>query len=535
MLFQKEKEDKNQINRLDQKRERRSRRAFFLLSPISRKTLSGKVSLCTFLKKASLTLETAMVLPLFFFGVRTLLSFMDIYKVQTEHLTGLCQKAKEAGMYAYGAGGSGTETITLPDVYSYQPIGGLIPLPKIWFHNTIKVHTWNGVIYENGKDTVESQPMVYVTESGSVYHRKLGCSYLNLSVQQISGSSVKASKNAYGEKYQYSANAGLDDIVKALKWVQENIEQFGGDPSNVTVFGQSGGGAKVLALMTTPNAKGLFERGIVQSGATETMGVTFTSEEASQSLTERILDKLGITADHIENIQNVDISKIESASQEAMQETAAEYQIPAPLSDGYAMEWGPVIEGDYMPENPVTEDGFAENGKNIDLLIGSNLNEWTTMMGGDQGTLTEEEVAAYESAYPDKNPENADKVDTLIRIPMLKIMSHKAMQGGSNIYAYVFTYENGSNDGTGVYHGAEISYVFDHIQNDQEAQKFADQISQAWVNFAKTGVPSADGMPEWETYDNEKGATMILDEMSTLVYGHDRELMKLLEDYSVGE
>ena len=84
MLFQKEKEDKNQINRLDQKRERRSRRAFFLLSPISRKTLSGKVSLCTFLKKASLTLETAMALPLFFFGVLTLLSFMDIYKVQTE-------------------------------------------------------------------------------------------------------------------------------------------------------------------------------------------------------------------------------------------------------------------------------------------------------------------------------------------------------------------------------------------------------------------------------------------------------------------
>lgn len=105
-------------------------------------------------------------------------------------------------MYAYGAGGSGTETITLPDVYSYQPIGGLIPLPKIWFHNTVKVHTWNGVVYENGKDTVESQPMVYVTESGSVYHRKLGCSYLNLSVQQISGSSVKALKNAYGEKYQ---------------------------------------------------------------------------------------------------------------------------------------------------------------------------------------------------------------------------------------------------------------------------------------------------------------------------------------------
>ena len=202
MLFQKEKEDKNQINRLDQKRERRSRRAFFLLSPISRKTLSGKVSPCTFLKKASLTLETALVLPMFFFGVIALISFMDIYRVQTEHLTGLCQKTKEAGMYAYGTGSSGAETVTLPDVYSYQPIGGLIPLPKIWFHNTVKVHAWTGVLYEEGNDAVESQPMVYVTESGTVYHRTLGCSYLNLSVQQLSGSSVKNLKNTYGEKYQ---------------------------------------------------------------------------------------------------------------------------------------------------------------------------------------------------------------------------------------------------------------------------------------------------------------------------------------------
>ena len=165
MLFQKEKEDKNQINRLDQKRERRSQGRLFLFSPISRKPLSEKVSPCTFLKKASLTLETALVLPMFFFGVIALISFMDIYRVQTEHLTGLCQKTKEAGMYAYGTGSSGAETVTLPDVYSYQPIGGLIPLPKIWFHNTVKVHAWTGVLYEEGNDAVESQPMVYVTES----------------------------------------------------------------------------------------------------------------------------------------------------------------------------------------------------------------------------------------------------------------------------------------------------------------------------------------------------------------------------------
>lgn len=202
MLFQKEKEDKNQINRLDQKRERRSPRRFFLLSPMSRKPLSGKASLCTFLKRASLTVEAALVLPIFLFGVITLISFMDIYKVQTEHLTELCQKAKEAGMYAYGAGNSGAENIVLPDVYSCQPVGGLLPLPRVWFHNTIKVHAWTGVKYEEENTAAENQPMVYVTESGTVYHRKLGCSYLNLSVQQVSGSAVKNMKNTYGEKYQ---------------------------------------------------------------------------------------------------------------------------------------------------------------------------------------------------------------------------------------------------------------------------------------------------------------------------------------------
>jgi hypothetical protein len=105
-------------------------------------------------------------------------------------------------MYAYGAGNSGAENIVLPDVYSCQPVGGLLPLPRVWFHNTVKVHAWTGVKYEEENTAAENQPMVYVTESGTVYHRKLGCSYLNLSVQQVSGSAVKNMKNTYGEKYQ---------------------------------------------------------------------------------------------------------------------------------------------------------------------------------------------------------------------------------------------------------------------------------------------------------------------------------------------
>lgn len=363
----------------------------------------------------------------------------------------------------------------------------------------------------DGTDLSQSGDVVVV----SVNHRLGAAGFLDLS--------------AFGEKYQYSGNVGVDDMVKALEWIHENIEAFGGDPENITLFGQSGGGAKILALMTSPYAEGLFERGIIQSGATETMGVTFSSQEAGTALTARILDNLGLTETNIEDIQDISMADIESASTEALQETAAEFQIPAPLSSGYAMEWGPIVDGDYIPTNPVTEDSFAENGKEIELLIGSNLNEWTTMMGGNQGEITEEVIQAYESAYPNENSEEANVVDTLIRLPMLKIMSHKADQEGADVYAYVFTWNGG---GRGAYHGAEIPFVFNHEQGDADLEKFASQVSQAWVNFAKTGIPSADGLPEWEPYTRERGATMILDTESTLVYGHDRELMQLLRpDY----
>ena len=312
----------------------------------------------------------------------------------------------------------------------------------VWLHGGgFSTGSANDAEY-NGADLSKSGDVVVV----SVNHRLGVSGFLDLS--------------AYGEKYKYSGNVGLTDIVSALQWIHDNIEAFGGDPENVTLFGQAGGGAKVLAMMTTPYAKGLFQRGIVQSGATETMGITFTSREASTALTERILKRLEITEEDIEEIQNVSIEELEEASSEALQETAEEYQIPAPLSDGYAMEWGPVIDGDYMPTNPVTEDSFADNGKGIDLLIGSNLNEWTMMMGA--------------------------------------------------------------------YHGAEIPFVFAHDQNSAEAQQLMEKVSQAWVNFAKTGVPSTDGLPQWETYDRESGATMLLDAQPELVYGHDRELMHLL-------
>lgn len=333
--------------------------------------------------------------------------------------------------------------------------------------------------------------------------------------------------SAYGEQYKYSANVGITDIVAALSWIQDNIEAFGGDPQNITVFGQSGGGAKVLSLMTSPYAKGLFQKGIVQSGATETMGVSFSTKEESTTLTEHVLENLGITADTIDDLQDISNADLQEAAAKALQDTANEYQIPAAFTDDYAMEWGPVVEGDYMPSNPVTEDGFAAEGRDIPLLIGSNLNEWTTFVSSSANTdMTEEERKEFAKAYPNENSDQAANVDTLIRLPMLKIMSHKADQNGAPIYSYVFTWEA---EGMGSYHGAEIPFVFQNVDGDEEAKELAKIVSSARANFAKTGIPAADNLPEWKAYDREDGATMILDNESELVYGHDRKLMELLE------
>lgn len=350
----------------------------------------------------------------------------------------------------------------------------------------------------NGENLAGTQNVVVV----SVNHRLNVLGHLDLS--------------EYGEEYRHSANVGIDDIVKALEWIQKNIAVFGGDPNNVILFGQSGGGAKILALMDAPYAKGLFHKGIIQSGATETVGVSFTSSEAGKAVAANMLSSLGISKDNISAIENVSYRDLMSAGDRALSAVANEYRIPGPFG-GYSMEWEPVVDGDYIPTNPVTEDSFAENGKDIPILIGSNLMEWTRFIASEQLQVTNEVQAAFNAAYPNESPNDARYADTLIRLPMLKIMSHKADQRGAKVYSYLYTY------GTSA-HGAELPYVFANGNG-----KMNGVMSSIWANFARTGVPSADGVPEWEAYTRENGACMILDEESYLAYHHDAALLSLVK------
>ena len=179
------------------------------------------------LKRGSLAVETALALPLFFLGMVTLISFMDIYKLQTEHLTSLCTRAKQTGMYACLAGDNGPENITLPDIYTYKPFGGLIPLPGVVIYNHVKVHAWTGTEFpDNGGEQGEVEQMVYVTASGSVYHKNPGCSYLNVSLKQIPGSSVKSASNQYGEHYSACETCSRNQNPAGVVYVTEQGNRY---------------------------------------------------------------------------------------------------------------------------------------------------------------------------------------------------------------------------------------------------------------------------------------------------------------------
>lgn len=173
--------------------------------------------------------------------------------------------------------------------------------------------------------------------------------------------------------------------------------------------------------MSAPEAKGLFQKGIIQSGATETMGVRFNTQEASTALAENILKNLNITAGNIQDIQTVSVDDLAQAAAQGLQQTGEQLQILTWTGDSYAVDWEPYIDGTFLPTNPVTDDGFADAGKDVALLIGSNLNEWTSFLPSDPIPVTDELTAALQSAYPDKTDLTAENVDTsLIRLPLLK-------------------------------------------------------------------------------------------------------------------
>ena len=381
----------------------------------------------------------------------------------------------------------------------------------------------------NGRNLSEKGDVVVV----SLNHRLNSLGFLDLS--------------AYDDKYKYSGNVGIADIVAALEWIKANIAEFGGDPNNITIFGQSGGGAKVLTLMATPAADGLFNKAIVQSGASFGFGMTLNNQKVSRRVAELTLKNLGLSAEEVDKLQEIPYDELSVASENAIAELGQYYM------------WGPIIDGDYIPVNPVGKE-FAAQSRDIPLMIGTVLNEFTTIIMNDvmdlladnKNNWTEEEVMskltekygdkaeeirnAFMKAYPNKKPADAYFVDTMFRPGSLETAKRKAEQNGAPVYSYVFTYEAPIMDGVGMaWHCAELPYVFNNVElvstatgAGDDAKALAHKMSLAWINFAYNGNPNHEWIPEWPAFTPDGGATMIIDSVWEVRRNHDEELLNLL-------
>ncbi|WP_159991955.1 carboxylesterase/lipase family protein [Pelistega ratti] len=380
----------------------------------------------------------------------------------------------------------------------------------------------------------------------SVNHRLNAMGFLDLS--------------AYGEPYEQSANVGMQDLVAALEWVKENIAQFGGDPDNVTIFGESGGGAKVLTLMAMPSAKGLFHKAVVQSGALEKMGMTLTSQEASRRVAELTLANLGVKPTALDTLKNFTPAQINEAAINANLQTAKELGLTDLYNRDTALSWAPTLDGQVIPQQPVGEK-YPEIAKDIPLLIGSNLTEWDSFplqmdlqnsqksnrftwteaetmerLKAKYGDKTDAIVAAFREAYPQRLIADALYVDSFLRTPALKTARLKADQNGAPVYQYLFTWDTPVFNGVPMsYHTSEIAFVFNNTERmaqatggGKEAKALAEKMSRAWTNFAKTGNPNAEGLPQWDAYTRENGKVMIFDNQPEVKSHHDEKLQHLL-------
>jgi para-nitrobenzyl esterase len=350
--------------------------------------------------------------------------------------------------------------------------------------------------------------------------------------------------SACSDAYAQSANIGMLDIVEALKWVQQNIEKFGGDPNNVTIFGESGGGGKVGTLMCMPPAKGLFHKAIIQSGTL----INVMTKEKSTALGLAVLEVLGLTPDQVNQLDTIPYKKLVEAGNKAMANTVGTRRPGTPTMFGF----GPVPDGKDLLQQPFTPD-FSDLSKEVPLLIGTTLNELVRTSYGEKdltleqakerlkqtyGDRTDEYVALYAKAYPNFTPQDLLSIDLVFRPNTIMVADARATKNQAPVYAYLLTWKSPVDNGTrGSFHGVDIPLAFNNIElgkhwtgSSDDAQQLANKMSDAWINFAKTGNPNVEGvLPAWKAYTQENGETMIFDSECSIVNNHDRELMEFIK------
>lgn len=381
----------------------------------------------------------------------------------------------------------------------------------VWLHGGAYIYGTGSETMCNGAALAKGNDVVVVT----LNHRLNAFGYLYL-------------KDIAGEEYDGSGVAGMLDIVLALKWIRDNIESFGGNAANVTIFGQSGGARKVSMTMAMPSAKGLFHRAIIQSSA-ELHG---TAPEVATRFTERMLAKLGIKASQIDKLQNL-------PAQQILDAIAPSLALPNPEQpagpEGIVL--APVVEGHYLPIHPF-EPVAAPTASDIPLLIGTTRDENALTLGGYPqlrgmalsearkrlepmlGSKLNRVLGVYQETRPHATPWELfiGIISEDRRLGCIKIAERKLAGGTAPVYMYLFTWESDYQDYLyKACHALDIPFVFNNEDDvpltgsRPDKHELAASMSKAWSAFARCGDPGHPGIPKWEPYTCEKRSTMILD------------------------
>jgi para-nitrobenzyl esterase len=334
-----------------------------------------------------------------------------------------------------------------------------------------------------------------------------------------------------GAKYANASNVGMLDIVAALEWVRDNIAAFGGDPGNVTIFGQSGGAGKVSTLMAMPSAKGLFHRAVAQSGS-NVRGITRSD---ANKTAEMVLSKLGLTTNQVDDLQTMPMDRLLSVMRG-----------PGPGAPG-ALTLGPVVDGRTLPSSPF-EPSAPALSNDIPLLTGTTATEVTFFSNTQLDPIDDATFRMRVKELLTVNDAKADKVIAVYRknrptsnnIDLFLRMStdagffrqgvdtqaiRKAAAGKTPVYVYRFDWYSPVREGKlKAYHTLEIPFVFDNVDGSptmtgvgKERYALADRMSAAWVAFARTGNPQHPGLPDWPPFNAAQRPTMVFDNDCKLV------------------